>query len=403
MPAWGALKGCRVVTIGSYPPRECGIATFNRDLTQAVDRLNPLHATRVVAVREGNAYYDYGPEVMAEIERDDLESYRAAADAINGSKVDVVSLQHEFGLFGGEWGCYLLELTQRLAKPLVVTLHTVLPEPEPGARAVVQALAAGSERVVVLAESAIEILAQAYGLPLDKVRAIPHGAPDVSYQRQTFAKHTLGLEGRTVLSTFGLINPGKGIEYALRALPPVVQRFPDVLYLVLGETHPGVRLHEGESYRVGLERLVRELGLRRHVRFSNRYLTLSELVTHLLATDVYLMPYLNPVQIVSGTLAYAVACGRATVATRFTYARELLAGGRGVLVDFRDSQQMCQAILRLLEHPDERHAMERAAYTYGRRMVWSAVAQRYIGVFQEATTASRKHTLTLGRAATSVG
>ncbi len=399
LPIWDAINGPRITHLGSYPPRECGIATFSRDLTRAIDRLNPLAPTQVVAVREDDAFYDYGPEVSYEIARDDPESYRMAADFVNLSRADLVSIQHEFGLFGGEYGSHLTEFVQRLRKPAVVTLHTVLPNPPGGMRAVIQALSSACEGVVVLAEAAVDILEQHYGLPREKLRAIPHGAPNVSYQGQGFAKRALGLEGRTILSSFGLINPGKGIEYALKALPEVVKRFPNVLYLVLGETHPGVRMHSGESYRVTLEKMVGKLGLGRHVRFSNRYLADHELVTHLLATDVYLMPYLNPAQIVSGTLAYAVACGRAIICTPFTYARELLADGRGLLVDFRSSQQMSAAMLHLLENPAERECVQRAAHAYGRRMVWSAVAHNYRSFFGSAISAHRRRLRTIETAA----
>jgi glycosyltransferase involved in cell wall biosynthesis len=267
--------------------------------------------------------------------------------------------------------------------PVITTLHTVLPEPEPHFKKVTAQVAAESNSVVVLAKTAIPILEETYFVPGESLCFIPHGAPKVSRQIGTRrrTKRLFGLEGRRVLTTFGLINPDKGIEYVLEALPQIVDMYPEVLYLVLGESHPQVRLHRGESYRRKLLRLVSNLGLQRHVRFHNRFLPLEELTQYMLATDVYIMPYLNPNQIVSGTLSYAMATGKAVVATPFLYAKEVLAEGRGVLVEFRDPEAIARAVLRLLSDQELLLETERRAYEYGRKTTWSRAARKHRQLF----------------------
>ena len=370
--------------LASFPPRPCGIATFTADLAEAIDQASPLSpASQVIAINAEHTTYAYGPRVRWTIERDDLQSYLQAAQAINASPVQVVSIQHEYGLFGGTDGAYVLAFLRRLEKPAVLTLHTVLERPDPAMKRLTEELAAAAAGVVVLAERAQRLLAEYYPqVDLAHVHFIPHGTPSVTYAPPGGFKQALGLEDRTVLSTFGLLGPEKGIEYALAALPEVVRHHPNVLYLVLGETHPEVRRQHGETYRAFLEAQVSALGMQDHVRFYQRYLPQSELLQLLQATDVYLLPYLNPLQIVSGTLSYAVASGKSVISTPFLHAQEMLSDGRGVLARFRDSASLASAITRLLDHPEQRLRMEQAAYRYGQHMRWPAVGRAYSQLFQ---------------------
>ena len=379
-PASEVIKP-RVTYMASYPPRECGIATFTKDLVEAVDSAFPGFPGKIVALNESQGTYRYGPEVRFAVSVDDLDSYREAAEQVNRSKADLVCIQHEYGLFGGEDGENLFAFLEILKKPLVITLHTVLPKPGDHMRRVTCDLISRADATVVLAKKAVEILAHDYGVEDHTVRYIPHGVPNVRRLPSSSFKSVLGLDGRLTISTFGLINPGKGIEYAIRALPRIVQKYPNVLYLVLGQTHPGVRRHEGENYRNYLHDLVIELGLQKHVKFNNHYLSYHELVSYLMATNIYLVPYLNPNQIASGTLAYAVGAGRAVVSTPFIYAQELLADGRGILVPFRDSEAIADSLEGLIGDPVRRAEMAKAAYAYGRNMTWHNVAREYVNLF----------------------
>ncbi len=382
MLAWPPLA-----MVSSFPPRECGIATFSRDLIDAIEGAGRMRnlarlttpSPWVVAMNETGQDHRYGSQVRATIDRDARHQYREAARYINASpRTQVVSIQHEYGLFGGEYGDYLLDFMDAVDRPVVLTMHTVLQRPKPAMRTVTETLINKSAGVVVLAESAREILASYYPRAnLDKVAFIPHGTPSVRHEPTKRYKHELSLDGHTVLSTFGLLGPDKGIEYALRALPDIVARHPDVVYLVLGQTHPGQRKYAGESYREMLAQLVDELGMREHVRFYNRYLSMQELLRFLQATDVYVIPYLNPHQIVSGTLAYAVACGKPVVATPFVYAREMLNSGRGMLASFRDPASIATSVNALLDDADLKARIETRAYNHGRRMHWPAVGVAY--------------------------
>lgn len=373
-----------IAFLASFPPRVCGIATFTADLAEALDSTSPHSPhSQVIAINEGSTQHSYGPRVRWTIERDNLQSYRHAAHQINRSQVEVVSIQHEYGLFGGPCGEYVLTFLKELEKPAVLTLHTVLERPDPAMRHLTEDLAAAAAAVVVLAERAKQVFADYYPrVDLANVHFIPHGTPSVPYAPTAGFKKLLGLEGRTVLSTFGLLGPEKGIEYALAALPEVVRHYPDVLYLVLGETHPELRRQSGETYREFLQKRVIELGIQDHVRFYQQYLQHDEVVQFLQATDIYLLPYLNPLQIVSGTLSYAVASGKAVVSTPFLHAQEILGEGRGILTRFRDSASFSDAINGLLGNPERRLQMEQTAYTYGERMHWPTVGRAYSRLFQ---------------------
>ncbi len=371
----------RTLFMASYPPRECGIATFTQDVVSNYDRTFGL-ASDVVAIDEpGGEARSYPANVVARLSQDVPASYRRTARAIEAHPSELLDIQHEYGLFGGPDGSWILDLLQYVRKPVVVSLHTVLPQPEPHHRTVARRLCERADAVVVLSETGKEILVDAYGVDAAKLRVIHHGVPDVPFRPAADAKAAFGLAGRLVISTFGLISRGKGLEYGIDAMRGVVARHPEALYLILGETHPSVRRHEGESYREELLGRVERYGLQHNVRLVDKYLAFDELLAYLGATDVYLTPYLNPVQIVSGTLAYAVGMGKAVVSTPYLYARELLANGRGLLAPFRDPEAMATALNALLDDPWLRRATERRAYRFGRQMTWPHVARAYGRVF----------------------
>jgi glycosyltransferase involved in cell wall biosynthesis len=391
MPKYRAPEGMHVAYLSSYVPRECGIATFTEDLLKAVQRHVAVGESSVLATHEPDAERTYSREVKYILRDNRLEDYRQAAQWVNESSVDVVSVQHEFGIFGGEDGEYVVEFVRRVRKPIVTTLHTVLPEPSERQRSILRALARYSDRLIVMNALAVSLLKGRYGVDPAKTILVHHGAPDIPRHGRRQAKQALGLEGRTVISTFGLISPNKGLEYMLEALPPLVQRHPDVLYCILGRTHPGIVRRFGERYRQTLQRRVEDLGLGRHVRFVNEYFDKPKLIRWLQATDIYVTPYLNPDQIVSGTLAYAMVAGKAIVSTPYLYARFLLdEGRRGLLVPFRDSEALSRVLLQLLDHPGLRYSLEEATYRYGRRMTWTAVADRHVELFMELALAWRE-------------
>ena len=373
--------------VGSYPPRECGIATFTNDLVTAISRKKRAEC-RVVAIND-NMYstYQYPKRVNIQIDEEDQESYLIAADKLNRSKkTRVVCVQHEFGLFGGEFGDYLIPFMEVVEKPVVTTFHSVLPgrpRPERHRLYVVRKICKNSARVVVISGFGKDILVQQYGIPEEKILVIPHGVPHIPFREEESAKKELGLEGRTVLSTFGLMSRRKGIHFALRAMPRIIEKNPNVLYLVIGETHPQVRKNEGERYRNYLKRIVNELGLKNHVRFENRFLELKEICKYIQATDVYITPYYDPKQISSGTLAYAVGSGTACVSTPFLHARDVLRHGRGALVKFRGSRCMADAVNRILSDRKYRLSLERNAFKYTRGWTWPKIAETYLELFKE--------------------
>jgi glycosyltransferase involved in cell wall biosynthesis len=367
--------------LGSYPPRECGIATFTKDVVDSYDQRFGGHSEIIAIEEPGAPQRDYPPTVVANLIQDDRGSYREIADIVNHHPCDALNVQHEYGLFGGENGEWIIDLIALVRKPVTVSLHTVLPEPTPDHLRVVRTICATASAVVVLSATGKDILIERYGIDPQKVNVIHHGVPDVPFRDTESAKTTLGLRNRQVVSTFGLINRGKGLEYAIEAMRDVAATHPDALYLILGQTHPVVRRHEGEVYRESLEKLVAEYGLGNNVRLVDRYLGFDELVQYLQATDIYLTPYLNPVQIVSGTLAYAVGLGKAIVSTPYLYAEELLAHGRGFLVQFRDAVSIANTMNSLFDDRALRASTERRAYRFGRQMTWPHVAQEYGSLF----------------------
>ena len=381
-----ARRGARpnALYIASYPPRECGIATFTEDIKMAVDRRNGASAD-VIAINENGRRYAYPRCVIGAIERDDIWTYANAARLINQHPSEVVNVQHEYGLFGGKRGDMLIELLARVKKPVVTTLHTVLPKPDDALRGLTREVCNRSDAVIVLANTGKQLLEHDYGIDPRNIRVVLHGAPDVPLRSSRHFKRRFGLATRTVILTFGLLSPGKGIEYLLDALPTVFERYPDAIYLLLGETHPAVRQREGEGYRESLLERARALGISNQVRFLNHYMAYEEIVSYLLATDVYVSPSLDPHQIVSGTLSYAAACGRAVVATASAYANELLADGRGIVVPFRNAAALSLGIRALLGDQRMRRSIEVAAYRFGRGMIWSRVAREYEGIYRAVT------------------
>ena len=370
--------------IGTYPPRLCGIAAFTGDLGDALGAGCPEVTCFAVAVNDTPTGYVYPPRVRFEIDEGDVTSYRRAAEFLNSNDVDVVCVQHEYGIFGGPAGSHLLAMLRDLRMPVVTTPHTILREPDPLQRRVLEELVQCSDRLVVMSQRAADFLRELYGAPEAKIDIIPHGIPDVPFVDPNLYKGRLGLEGRQVLLTFGLLSPNRGIEYVIQALPAILARYPNVVYIILGATHPHVRRREGESYRLSLERLTQAGGVGQQVIFDNRFVSLGRLVQVIGAADIYITPYLNPAQIASGTLSYAVGAGKAVVSTPYLYAEELLADGRGVLVPFRNPQAIARRVIELFDNEAARHAMRKRAYLYGREMIWPVVARKYMDSFERA-------------------
>jgi len=374
----------RIAFLGGYLPRLCGIATFTHDLCEAVAAAKPGATCYAGAVNDRLDAYHYPPRVRFELDEKDLDSYRRAADFLNFDNADVLCVQHEFGIFGGSAGSHILALLKEVRMPVVTTLHTVLRDPNPAQRKVMEELLRRSDRLVVMAHKGAEILRETYGVPDAKVDLIPHGIPDIPFIDSSFYKAQLGVEGRMVLLTFGLLGPGKGIETAIEALPEIVKRHPNVVYLILGATHPHLVARDGESYRLGLERLAEARGVKEHVIFYNRFVSLEDLKEFIGATDIYLTPYLNEAQITSGTLAYVFGAGKAVVSTPYWHAQELLADGRGILVPFRDPHAIAEGVCTYLDDPALLQRTREQAYQVGREMIWPAVSQRYLESFQRA-------------------
>lgn len=389
--------------IGSYGPRRCGVAAFTEPLRRALVSCDPTSVCSVFAMNDPGRTYVYPAEVAHTIEEESLVAYHRAADLLNETATDVVCLQHEFGIFGGVEGRHVLALLRRLSMPIVTTLHTVPEAPNPAQREVTRELCDLSERLVVMSPGSAETLQRIYRVASAKIDVISHGAPAAVDRERS--RTLLELGARPTLLTFGLLSPNKGIEYGIDALPAIVETYPKVVYVVLGATHPRVRAHQSERYRQSLEGRAEELGVRANVVFQNRFASDEELAQFLSAADIYLVPYLNPTQSTSGTLAYAVGAGKAVIATAFPYAMEILANGRGVLVPAADSGAIADAALDLLGNHRKRSRMERKSEALGRTMRWDQVAASYLDSFRHAVRAreQRSHTMPRGLAATSRG
>ena len=380
----------RVAFIGNYLPRQCGIATFTTDLCEAIAEEYKGTACIALPVNDIEAGYEYPSRVRFELTEKDIESYRRAADFLNINNVDMVCLQHEYGIFGGRAGGYILELLRELRMPVVTTLHTILRDPNADQRRVLEEIVSLSDRVVVMSERGAEILQSIYDVPEEKIDLIPHGIPDVPFVDPSFHKDLFGVEGKSVLLSFGLLSANKGIENVISALPAILEEYPNVVYIVVGATHPHVIKNEGESYRLSLQRLAHEKGVEGNVIFYNRFVSLEELVQFISASDIYITPYLDAAQITSGTLAYTLGAGKAVISTPYWYAEEMLADERGALVPFKDPQALAAQVIDLLANESKRHAMRKRAYLFGRDMIWPQVARRYMKTFERAR-AERRH------------
>jgi glycosyltransferase involved in cell wall biosynthesis len=372
----------RVAVIGNYLPRKCGIATFTTDLCDAIHAEYGATELLALPVNDTEEGYSYPARIRFELSQDDLASYRQAADFLNFSNIDLVCLQHEYGIFGGPAGAHILELLRRLKIPIVTTLHTVLRDPNPDQQAVMEEIATLSDRLIVMSRQSAEILEEVFHVPVSKIDLIPHGIPDLPFTDPNFYKDSFGTEGKDVLLTFGLLSPNKGIENVIQALPSILSRHSNVVYMISGVTHPHVLRHEGEKYRLFLQNLARELGVEGSVIFRNRFVSPQELIELIGAADIYITPYKHKGQVVSGTLAYALSAGKAIISTPYLHAIELLDEERGALVPFDDPLAIAEKTIELLDNGTARHAMRKRAYLYSRDMVWDRVAQQYMGSFE---------------------
>ena len=374
----------RIAVIGNSLPRRCGIATFTTDLQKAISTSRANLETCIVAMTDRGQAYDYPEAVALQIKDGDIEEYKRAADFLNAGRFDTVCLQHEFGIFGGEAGAHILVLLSRLTMPVVTTFHTVLADPTAVQRAVMQRIVNASSKVVVMANKGRELLRSVYQVPDDKIEVIAHGIPDVAFVGPDAAKARLGFSDKPVILTFGLLSPNKGIEVVIDAMPSILQRRPDAVYVVLGATHPNLVRDQGEAYRESLMARVRELGVEDHVVFLDRFVDQATLLEFISMCDVYVTPYLNEAQMTSGTLAYSFGLGKPVVSTSYWHARELLTDGRGVLVPFGDAAAIGGEIAELLTDDARRQAMCLRAYAVSRTMTWERTAERYMSVFEHA-------------------
>ena len=373
-----------VALIGSYMPRRCGIATFTADLAAAILENDPGIDCSIVAMNDRPDGYEYPDEVRFQISQDKLSEYSLAADFLNLRNPAVISLQHEYGIFGGQRGSFIIELAKSLKSPLFTTLHTVLREPQVEEKKIIIRLSELSASLVVMSEHAANFLQDIYQVPASKIALIHHGILDVPFLDPDPCKSKLGADNKTVILTFGLLSPGKGIEFMIDALPDIVGLHPDVLYYVVGATHPHCKAESGEDYRLSLHHRAKELGVGDNIVFHDRFLERSELLEIIRAADIYVTPYLNEAQVVSGTLAYAVGAGKAVVSTPYWHAQEMLADGRGRLVPFEDSRALAQQVNQLLDCPEERLTIRRAAYDYSRPMVMKEMGRHYLTLFSQS-------------------
>jgi glycosyltransferase involved in cell wall biosynthesis len=391
----------RIAFVGNYLPRQCGIATFTTDLCSAIAAEFGNSRLFAIPVNDPDSHYQYPDRVRIEITQEDIASYERAAEFLNFNGNDLVCLQHEYGIFGGVAGSHILVLLRKLKMPLVTTLHTVLREPDRNQRAVLDEISRLSDRLVVMSEHARHLLCEVYGVPAWKIDLVPHGVPDLPFMDPNYFKDLFNIQGKSVLLTFGLLSPNKGIENVIRAMPSILEAHPNLVYIVSGATHPHIRRREGERYRESLQALALECGVASQVTFNNRFVSNEEMIEHVGAADIYITPYRHEAQVVSGTLAIALGAGKAIISTPYWHAKELLADRRGAIVPFDDPAAIAEAAIRLLNNDAERHAMRKRAYLYSRGTTWPKTARAYMDSFQRARVermsrprASMRHSLT---------
>jgi polysaccharide biosynthesis protein PslF len=376
-----------VVFLGTSLPRECGIATFTQDLIDQFTHIKDFNPPRVIAINNSGKSYAYDSQVLMQIEQQERVNYTHAAEELNRSNVDLLIIQHEFGIYGGESGEYLLDLVDRLNIPYMVVFHTVLSQPSAKQRYIMHKLGESSEKAITMAQNTVNNLIQIYDIPLEKIEVVHHGVPFVNTESRANLKEHYGFTNRKIISTFGFLSPGKGIEYGIEAIRGVVESHPEALYIIWGKTHPVVKEETGEVYRQQLKNLIHSFDLDNNVKFVDKLLTQEEVIQSLVMSDIYMTPYLGKDQAVSGTLAFGVGYGRVIVSTPYRYAEEMLADGRGLLANFRDSASLQACILDLLDNPLKKKEMEARTLALGKTMMWSEIAKRYAMLFRETLEA----------------
>ena len=382
-----------IAFLSTYPPRECGLATFTQDLVMQLDSMHPAGRSGIIAVSNESLQYD--DNVIMELAQNDRSSYTQTASKLNNSDIDLLVIEHEFGIYGGERGKYLLDLIDNLKIPFITTLHTVLPEPDSKQRHILNVLGQNGEKTITMAENTVDTLIKVYGIDPSKIAVINHGVPYMPMKSREKLKAESGLDDRFIISTFGLLGPGKGLEYGIKAISKVTEKHKNVLYYILGQTHPTIKKESGEDYRRSLEEMVATMGIDDNVIFVDKYLKKEEIVRYLKLSDIYLTPYLNRDQAVSGTLAYAVGYGRVIVSTPYRYAKEMLSQGRGLLAKFRDPESIACCIEYVLDHPEEKEKMEMRTLAKGKTMTWQNVAGQYQALFASILKQTAKETVTV--------
>ncbi|HZJ36512.1 MAG TPA: glycosyltransferase family 4 protein [Gillisia sp.] len=376
-------KSIHSTFISSYIPRKCGIATYTKDLTRAINLINPYSKSEIVALIKPEDKIDYPPEVKLKINQYKVDSYIKAANDINQSKTDIVVLEHEFGLYGGDFGEYIIKLIELIKKPLIVTTHTIPEDTSNGYGLVLKEVLKFAEKVIAMMPESLQKLIKKYDCPKEKIEIIPHGVPDIPLEPNDKYKKKKGFEDRIVLGNINLLSTSKGLEYTIEALKKIKEQFNNVLYLIIGQTHPVVLKTEGEKYRKFLKEKIKQHDLQGNVKFINKYLSLEELVVWLKIIDVYITPYLDPQQSASGALAYAIGAGKMCISTPYLYAKEVLAEGRGIIVPFRNSQAIADAVIDICENPQKKLRIENKTYKFGRLMTWYNVALQHLKLFDE--------------------
>lgn len=386
------MKPMNIAFLSTYPPRGCGLATFTQNLVMHLSKIKSTSRSRVIAVSDESLPYD--DRVMLELKQHDRRSYAKTAMKLNSSEIELLVIEHEYGIYGGEWGEYVLDLVNTLQIPFVTTLHTVLPVPNEKQWHILNMLGQKGQKIITMAPNTVDILENVYDIDPAKIEVINHGVPYMPMKSREKLKAESWLENRFIISTFGLLGPGKGLEYGVEAIAKLAKTHKDVLYYILGQTHPTIKKVSGEQYRESLETMVEELGIENNVRFVNKYLTEEEIVRYLKLSDIYLTPYLGKDQAVSGTLAYAFGYGRVIVSTPYSYAQEMLSQGRGLLAKFRDSESIANCIQYVLDHPEEKRQMERMTLETGKTMMWQSVAEQYKNSFSDVLEKAEKIAVT---------